>query len=321
MTKSLKIIIGIAVGLVLAGAVLAFVALAAAGFDTGKLGAGKFETKEYTVEDTFDGVTVSVKTADVTFLPSEDGTVRVECYEGEKHPHTVGVVDGKLTIFGADQRKWYEMITIFSKSPKIRVYLPAGEYTSLSLETDTGDVMIPETVVFGTVKIETDTGDVELYGGSPAQVEIETDTGDVTYAKSNPGAVKINADTGTVRIADLAAGDISVENDTGKVKMTDVSCAALSIETDTGDVILKNVVGTGDAKIVTDTGDVEFDRCDAANYEIKTDTGDVEGTLRSGKLYTASSHTGKINLPEHDTAGGAFKVSTHTGDVRITIAE
>ena len=263
MTKSLKIIIGIAVGLVLAGAVLAFVALAAAGFDTGKLGAGKFETKEYTVEDAFDGVTVSVKTADVTFLPSEDGTVRVECYEGEKQPHTIGVVDGKLTIFGVDQRKWYEMITIFSKSPKIRVYLPAGEYTSLSLETDTGDV---------------------------------------TYAKSNPGAVKINADTGAVRIADLAAGDISVDNDTGKVKMTDVSCAALSIETDTGDVILKNVVGTGDAKIVTDTGD-------------------VEGTLRSGKLYTASSHTGKINLPEHDTAGGAFKVSTHTGDVKITIEE
>ena len=128
MTKSLKIIIGIAVGLVLAGAVLAFVALAAAGFDTGKLGAGKFETKEYTVEDAFDGVTVSVKTADVTFLPSEDGTVRVECYEGEKQPHTVGVVDGKLTIFGVDQRKWYEMITIFSKSPKVKIYLPAGEY-------------------------------------------------------------------------------------------------------------------------------------------------------------------------------------------------
>ena len=244
MTKSLKIIIGIAVGLVLAGAVLAFVALAAAGLDTGKPGAGKFETKEYTVEDAFDGVTVSVKTADVTFLPSEDGTVRVECYEGEKQPHTVGVVDGKLTIFGVDQRKWYEMITIFSKSPKVRVYLPAGEYTSLSIETDTGDVTVPETVTFGTVKIETDTGDVDLYGGSPAQVEIETDTGDVTYAKSNPGAVKINADTGAVRIADLAAGDISVDNDTGK-----------------------------------------------------------------------------INLPEHDTAGGAFKVSTHTGDVRITIEE
>ena len=320
MTKSLKIIIGIAVGLVLAGAVLAFVALAAAGFDTGKLGAGKFETKEYTVEDAFDGVTVSVKTADVTFLPSEDGTVRVECYEGEKQPHTVGVVDGKLTIFGVDQRKWYETITIFSKSPKIRVYLPAGEYTSLSLETETGDVKIPETVAFGTVKIETDTGDVELYGGSPAQVEIETDTGDVTYAKSNPGAVKINADTGDVRIADLAAGDISVDNDTGKVKLTDVSCAALTVETDTGDVILKNVVGTGDAKIETDTGDVKLYRCDAASYKIKTHTGDVEGTILSEKVFFASSRTGDVDVPK-TRAGGDFDASSGTGDIEITIAE
>ena len=321
MRKSLKIIIGIALALVIAGVVLTLVAFAVSGFDVGRIGTGKMKTETYPVTEEVERVEINVQTADVTFLVAEDGEARVECYEDEKQPHTVALEDGRLTVNGTDQRKWYERISIVSKTPKIKVYLPAGEYAALDLETDTGDVNVPETVTFGTVKIKTDTGDVTLAGGSPATVNIETDTGDVVFSSSTPGAVGIETDTGDVKVNGVSCGDLSVDTDTGKVKMTDVSCAALTVETNTGDVVLKNVVGTGDAKIETDTGDVEFDRCDAANYDIKTATGDVEGTIRTGKIYTVSSHTGKTKVPEHDTAGGAFKATTHTGDVKIWIQE
>lgn len=321
MTKSLKIIIGIALALVIAGAVLTLVAFAVTGFDAGRIGTGKMETKTYPITETVEQVGINVQTADVTFFVAEDGEARVECYEDEKQPHTVALESGRLTVNGTDQRKWYERISIVSKTPKIKVYLPAGEYAALDLETDTGDVNVPETVTFGTMKIKTDTGDVTLAGGSPATVNIETDTGDVVFSSSTPGAVGIETDTGDIKLNGVSCGDLSVESDTGKVKMTDVSCAALTVETNTGDVVLKNVVGTGDAKIETDTGDVEFDRCDAANYEIRTATGDVEGTIRTGKLYTVSSRTGDVKVPEHDPAGGAFKATTHTGDVKIRIQE
>lgn len=322
MTKSLKIIIGVALGLVIAGIVLTLVTFAVVGFDVGRLGASRFETKTYPITETVERVEITVDTADVTFLVAENGEARVECFENEKEPHTVAVTDGKLTVGIVKPEKWYNRISFFSKSPKITVYLPAGEYAALTAETDTGDVTVPKTITFGEIGIRTDTGDVEISGGSPAALRIETDTGDVTYSSSAPGAVGIKTDTGDVRISGVVCGgDLSLETDTGKIKMTDVSCVGLGIKTDTGDVILKNVVGTGDAKIKTDTGDVDFDRCDAANYDIKTDTGDVEGTLRTGKLYTVSSHTGKRDLPDHDTTGGAFRVSTQTGDVKIRIAE
>ena len=321
MTKSLKIIIGIALGLVIAGVVLTLVAFAVVGFDVGRIGAGKFDTKTYPITEPVERVAITVDTADVTFLVAEDGETRVECFENEKEPHTVAVADGQLTVGVIKHEKWYNRVSFFSKSPKITVYLPAGKYAALTVETDTGDVTVPETITFGTIRIETDTGDVTLAGGTPATVDVETDTGDVAYSSSAPGAVGIKTDTGDVKMISVSCGDLSVKTDTGKVKMTDVSCAALTIKTNTGDAILKNVVGTGDAKIETDTGDVDFDRCDAANYDIKTDTGDVTGTIRTGKLYTVSSRTGNVNLPDHDTASGAFKVSTHTGDVKITIAE
>ena len=334
MTKTLKVLIGIAVALILAGAVLALVTLASVGFDTGKLGAGKFETKTYTPEGDLSSLEISLRITDVTVQVATDGVLRVECYETEKQPHTVTLADGKLTVTATDQRKWYEKITIFSKSPKVTVYVPAGEYEALTLETDTGDVRFlgelfgdaledPSVrLLFGEFGIKTDTGDVEMAGGTyRASVKIKTGTGDVSAsAFQAAGDVGIRTNTGKVILTDAHCGDLAIETDTGKVKLRDVNCAALTVETDTGSVTLTNVVGTGDAKIETDTGDVRFDRCDAANYRVRTSTGDVEGTIRTEKVFFASSRTGKTDVP-HTRSGGDFDASSSTGDIEITIAE
>ena len=334
MTKTLKVLIGIAVALILAGAVLALVTLASVGFDTGKLGAGKFETKTYTPEGDLSSLEISLRITDVTVQVATDGVLRVECYETEKQPHTVTLADGKLTVTATDQRKWYEKITIFSKSPKVTVYVPAGEYESLTLETDTGDVRFlgelfgdaledPSVrLLFGEFGIKTDTGDVEMAGGTyRASVKIKTGTGDVSASAFQAADdVGIRTNTGKVILTDAHCGDLAIETDTGKVKLTNVNCAALTVETDTGSVTLTNVVGTGDAKIETDTGDVSFDRCDAANYRVRTSTGDVEGTIRTEKVFFASSRTGKTDVP-HTRSGGDFDASSSTGDIEITIAE
>ncbi len=334
MTKTLKILIGIAAALILAGAVLALVTLASVGFDTGKLGAGKFETKTYTPEGDLSSLEISLRITDVTVQVATDGVLRVECYETEKQPHTVTLADGKLTVTATDQRKWYEKITIFSKSPKVTVYVPAGEYESLTLETDTGDVRFlgelfgdaledPSVrLLFGEFGIKTDTGDVEMAGGTyRASVKIKTGTGDVSASAFQAADdVGIRTNTGKVILTDAHCGDLAIETDTGKVKLTNVNCAALTVETDTGSVTLTNVVGTGDAKIETDTGDVSFDRCDAANYRVRTSTGDVEGTIRTEKVFFASSRTGKTDVP-HTRSGGDFDASSSTGDIEITIAE
>lgn len=320
MTKTIKIVLVIAAALILAGALLAFGAFAASGFNAENFGAGEFETKTYTPEGALSSVGISVRTSDVDFYPAEDGVLRVECCETEKQPHEVSLSDGKLTVSAVDQRKWYEKITIFSKSPKVKIYLPAGEYEALKLETDTGDVVFHGTYSFLKLDVETDTGDVELGGTFATSVRIKTDTGDVTATPLTAGNVGIRTNTGKVILDGARCADLSVETDTGKVKLTDVSCAALTVETDTGDVILKNVVGTGDAKIDTDTGDVKLYRCDAASYKIKTDTGDVEGTILSEKVFFAKSRTGDVDVPK-TRAGGDFDASSGTGDIEITIAD
>ena len=230
MSKTIKIVLVIAAALIIAGALLAFVAFASSGFSAGNLGAGKFETKTYTPEGALSSVGITVRTSDVDFYLAEDGVLRVECYETEEQPHEVSLADGKLTISATDQRKWYEKISVFSKSPKVTVYVPAGEYESLTLETDTGDVVFHGTYSFLKLDVETDTGDVELGGTFATSVRIKTDTGDVTATPLTAGNVGIRTNTGKVILTDANCADLSVETDTGKVKLTNVNCAALTVE-------------------------------------------------------------------------------------------
>ncbi|MBQ1821155.1 MAG: DUF4097 family beta strand repeat protein [Clostridia bacterium] len=66
------------------------------------------------------------------------------------------------------------------------------------------------------------------------------------------------------------------------------------------------------------TGDVRFEQCDAAELSIDTDTGDVTGSLRSDKVFIAQSHTGDVSVPG-STSGGKCRITTDTGDIRITV--
>ena len=201
MTKAVKIAIGVAAILILAGAVLVFVAFAAAGFDTGKLGSGNFETKTYEPEGAFDTVEISVRTSDVDFYLAEDGVLRVECYESEEQPHTVAVADGKLTVTATDQRKWYEKISVFSKSPKVKVWLPDGAYAALTLETDTGDVAFHGEYVFLKLDVETDTGDVEGTILSEKFFSVSSHLGDENVPKTRSGGdFEASSDTGDIEI-------------------------------------------------------------------------------------------------------------------------
>lgn len=62
-----------------------------------------------------------IGTADLRFLPSEDGKCPVVCYEPENAVHSVSVSDGTLTVSSGNDRKWTDYIGITTDSPKITV--------------------------------------------------------------------------------------------------------------------------------------------------------------------------------------------------------
>ena len=319
MKRSTIIWLAVATLLVIGGLMIFTAALVWAGWDIDKLSTDKYETNRYEITEEFESISVVTDTADIVFVPSEDGKCTVVCYEQEYARHEVKVADNKLTVRVVDERSWYEHIGISFNTPKITVSLPHGEYGDLYIRSDTGDVKIPEELAFKSIDITESTGRVKCNASAAEIIRIKTSTGSIKLEGISADSVELSVSTGRITVTDLnCRGDVSVKASTGKVKLEDVRCGSFSSKGNTGDITLKGLVAETKLFINSSTGDVELEGCDAAEIFINTDTGDVEGTLLSEKVFVTETDTGDVDVPK-TTAGGRCEISTDTGDIEIRI--
>lgn len=319
MKKTTKIWLITAACLVLAGGILFAGAVSTAGGDIKKLSTVKFETNTHAVDEYFGSISMLTETADITFIPSPDGTCSVECYEAEDARHSVAVEDGALVIKLDEQSTRQSYIGFNVESPRITVYLPKAEYTALSITESTGDVDIPNAFSFQSIDITSDTGSVELSASAAGLIKIAASTGDIDVEDISAGELDLSVTTGEVDVSDVScAGDITVGVSTGKAELSDVRCRNLISSGSTGDISLSDVIAQERFSVDRSTGYVEFDECDAAEIYVETDTGDITGSLLSGKVFITRSDSGNVYVPKTAT-GGRCELSSDTGDIKIEI--
>ena len=319
MNRTGKIWLIIAIALLLIGGVIFAVSYSSSGFDLGKLGADKFVTNTYDFEEGFSDISIRTTTAKLIFEPAEDGKCRVVCYEAEKQRHSVSVSNGTLTIDSKDSRKWYEKFGSFSfENAKLTIYLPESSYRSLSIETSTGDVIMPEGFAFDTVTVKGSTSGV-TWRSAAGSLDIDVSTGGILLDGISADRIKVKTTTGGITLYSLACTNaLELSASTGGILLTDASCGSLTAKTSTGHVRCVRTVSAGALRIETSTGDVKFESCDAAELYVKTSTGDITGTLLTEKVFITDSSTGRINVPD-TTAGGRCELRTSTGDIRISL--
>lgn len=296
MRKGVKIWLIIAGALVVFGIVLLAVAMSFYNWDFSKLSTGKFETHTYDINEKFTDIDIKTETADIDFVSSDNGNCKVifETYEKEKY--SADVKNGVLNIKTADERKWYDHIGIFFRSPKVTVYLPEKEYDSLLINESTGDIKIPKDFKFTNADISLSTGDISFFASASETVKFKTTTGDVK-------AEKFSADT----------LDISVT--TGEIYLSDIMCKNLTTNGSTGDVLLKKVIASEKMSIERSTGNVRIENSDAAEIFVKTATGDVSGKLMTDKVFITETSTGSVKVPKTVLSGGKCEIITSTGDI------
>jgi DUF4097 and DUF4098 domain-containing protein YvlB len=316
MEKGTKMIITLALSLIVVGGILFVLALSSNGW---RFQSSNYESAEYEITDTFQGISINIDTADITFLPSTNGMVTASFYEHKHEKHQVSVIDDSLSISVKNEKKWWENLFNIS-SPKITIYLPEGAYGALKIDASTGDISIPSDFSFESIDVSLSTGDTSIYAKTNGSAKIEASTGDVTIDGMTPTSLGVTVSTGEVSIKNVAcSGDISLEFSTGDVEIIDTVCGKLSANGSTGDMLVKNTVASESFNFDLSTGSIDFDRSDANEIYINVTTGDVKGTLLSSKIFFVNTDTGKVSVPE-STTGGKFKCETSTGDVIISFA-
>lgn len=308
-----------AASLVVLGLIMFTAVMTVYHWDFTKLSTVKYETNTYQVNEEFSNISMKTKTADILFAPSDDGICRVVCHEMKKVKHSADVQDGTLTINVVDERKWYEYIGITFGTPKITVYLPEAEYTSLFIKESTGVIEIPKDFSFGSIDILTSTGDVKNYASASDVMKIKTSTGGIRVENVSAGTLELSVSTGKVIAESITCeGAVKINVSTGSTQLTDVSCKTLISDGSTGGISMKNVLAKEEFSIERSTGNVKFDGCDAAEIFVKTNTGRVTGSLLTDKVFITQTHTGRIDVPK-TTTGGKCEINTNTGSIKIEI--
>lgn len=319
MKNTTKIWLAVAAALVLVGGLLFAGTMAMGGWDFNRMSTGKYQTNEHTIQGIYQNISIVTETADIAIVPSGNRNTTVVCYEQESVTHSVTVRDDTLVIEAVDERKWYEYVGIHFDTPQITVYIPEGEWGALSVETATGNITVPEQLVFERIHISGATGSVTNRACASEDIKVNITTGSIAVDGISAGSMDLTVTTGGITVSDVTCdGDISVHVSTGKAVLTDISCGNLTSTGSTGSISLKNVIGAGTFSITRSTGDVRFDGSDAGEIFVETDTGDVEGSLLTDKVFFATTDTGSVHVPKTVT-GGRCEISTDTGDITITI--
>ena len=263
-------------------------------------GSTSLVTKNYPVSGSFSSVSVTEYYADVQLRASRDGSVSVTTRDTQDVTHTVQVVNGTLTISRPEPNLGQRIFHDDDDDPTVIVYLPAGDYGSLTVNTTSGDVESSGQLNFATANLTTTSGDIEIAGS-------------VTQS------LVCNSTSGDVEVNSPAAGAVQISTNTGDAELTGVSAQSLSIHTNTGDADLERTVAAGAIEISTTTGDIELERSDSASLTLSTTSGDVEGSLLTGKTFSASSTSGRVSVPASTPGAGACNVSTTSGSIRLTV--
>lgn len=342
MQISKKILL-IAIGLLVGGCVICGLSFAKMDFSPAALNTTKYTTTEFKIDDSFENIDINSDSEDVILTLSQDGSCKVVIFADENIKYDAAVSSDTLTVKQISSNSTHFGVNFNAEDSSVTIYLPEEKYAALTIDTDTGDMTVPENFSFEKADIRTDTGDTDLTASVSGEITItsgtgdisatsasdkstatdsislETDTGEIHLFNTSAGKITLKTDTGHTDLINITcSGDIDADTDTGYTTFTNVTCASLKSTGSSGDLYLKNSTASGNFNIKRDTGEVLFDGSDASEISVITSTGDVSGSLLTDKIFLTSSDTGNINVPK-STTGGNCEVTTDTGDIELSI--
>lgn len=319
MNNATKIWLIIGSVLIVTGIIIFSVAMTLNHWNFKTITNNKYVTTTHEVSEDFSNISLDTDTADVIFIPSDDKTCKVVCYELTTAKHSVSVNNDSLTISLDDRRKWYDHIGLSWSTPTITVYLPKADYNSLLVKSDTGKIEIPKDFKFENADIKATTGNVIYLASASGDIKIKTSTGNIRVENTFVNTMSLTTTTGRITVNSVECdNDILLKVSTGNVKANNIRCNSLSSDGSTGYISLENVIASDKIHIERSTGNIDFEKCDAAEIYAKTTTGHIYGSLLSEKIFITESTTGNISVPK-TTTGGKCELKTTTGNIKIKI--
>lgn len=273
--------------IVLAAALVLFIAgMSVINWDFSKLSTVQYSVLTFEqTDESIRSVDVRYQNADIAVTVSPDAEkisvkypVRTDA-DGKQAAVTLKTEDGTLYIAESDDN-FQPVSWFFGSIPPVEIVLPAAEYGSLHLQTDTGDIRITDVTAAQGIVLQTDTGDIEVTGGNAANIAATADTGDIRLSDVTAAQkITLKSDVGDLTLNSATAAEIEAGADTGNVSVSGIAADAITLSADTGDIrgTIAGKKADFTISVTTDTGssNLQSGGSGAKRLTVATDTGDI----------------------------------------------
>ena len=219
------------------------------------------------------------------------------------------------------------------------VILKKAGAKDITLDSNSGAIMLSEVRAIGDITTKTDFGNTSFENGSADGLHIQTNSGKVSldkltvnqqiFVKDDFGNIDLNqaigasydlhANSGAITV-DGAKGKLKVGSDFGNITITNAESATLTVETNSGAVEFSGSLSTGPHFIKSDFGaiDITLPADSKLDVDLKTDFGKIKSDLPVTVTLTGNSN----NQGDHITGainGGGEQLTVQANSGNVTI--
>jgi len=297
----------------IAAVVLGGCALLSGKFDFDRFNVSEYEEAEYICAEPVTAVKVIDGDQDIEILPSTDGTCRIEYMYGEYDNYDISLEDGLLTV-EMDEKFHFGL---FGFDRTIRIYLPEGEYESLTVDSSSGDILVTGCSA-SIIALDAASGDISAINCSAANFGLSASSGEICVKDCDAVYNEISATSGDIDVQGMTAAEkLTVESASGDIEIKCSSASAVEVSAASGDVEADDITAAGQLVIDTASGDVSFMRADAGSIYVNAASGDVYGSVVKPMLYEAHAASGNVDIPVPMRDAGICRIETASGDITI----
>lgn len=322
MNTTKKTLLLIASAAIILGALLSFGAMLTMHFDFSAFSQTDFTSHTYTIEESFQNISVEDSDCTIQLLPSGDNTCKIVCFESKKVYYTITADEDTLSVKRNDSLKWYDCIGItYWPDTALTVYLPQTEYNQLCIKSAAGEIEIPDSFTFNDVRLENSSGDVSFQASVNNALTVQAISGEVFVSGPAPRTMDVSSTSGDVTLFSVhPQTQLNANTVSGEIELSDIKGGNISVNSTSGDISFTNVIASERLQAETVSGDIELTDSDANDLQLSTTSGEVSGTLLAGKLFSTNTVSGDVDVPA-STDSGTCRIETISGDIDIRIRD
>ena len=175
-----------------------------------------YVTSTQEIAEAYRKIQIYARDGKVALAPSDDGKTKLLLLEKKKHPYTVSVREGLLTL-KPSRTKWYHFLRLGIDRSEIRLLVPQSTLEEIKVKANVGKVDLHSIACSGPIEIQTNTGTLHAEDVTCQNFNTKGNTGSAILNRLQAKeSITVKRNTGNVTLNDCAAPKIFVKTNTGK---------------------------------------------------------------------------------------------------------